>query len=143
MYAHALCSYHSLYGVFDHNICQVILVVFMFWLCMIVCWPIMKTSFIDMNKPFGLCSMYQYLIILVIMIFVINECQKSKGLVPNNIKSAAATNWTLVNKLNKIWAQKLALEFKIPLHLSQPTIVCRVFSLKLTKERRSKASSVK
>ena len=52
----------------------------------------MKTSFIDVNKPFGLCSsICTYLFILVIMIVVIYECQKLKGLVPKNVKSPAAT----------------------------------------------------
>lgn len=52
----------------------------------------MKTSFIDINKPFGLCM---YLCILVIMIVVMDECKKSKGLVPNNAKSQATTAYKI------------------------------------------------
>ena len=40
--------------------------------------PIMKTSFIDVNKPFGLCSICTYIFILVIMIVVIYEWRMSK-----------------------------------------------------------------
>ena len=118
-------------GYLTTSFCQVILVVFMFWLCMIVCWPIMKTSFIDMNKPFGLCCMY-----LFISLYKNVKNQKVWSQITYGhqlLPIGPLFFLKMVNKLNKIWAQKLTSEFKIP-KLTPPNstnYVCRVFSFKI------------
>ena len=88
----------------------------------LVCWLIMKTLFIDINKLFGLCSMYLFILMIMIVICRHLWLPKIKRFGP---KWCKVTSYYHKNQDSKT----LFLEFQFQLELA--LLISSIFSLTL------------